>query len=199
MTTILNSAETAYYASLSNASGKGSNWLADTETAIKNQSQQGGLLGMLSTAAANDGSLKSFISNSTTTANAFAAIAQTSVTSATSLAVQMAAQNQKAAAAKKLQAAQTAQQQAQQAVKPTNTLEPIIFLPDGSTIDTNSNIMTMADGTQYDVTTGAKYVDPADIIQMANGAYLNTKTNILTMPDGSQIDTVTGLKVSVTA
>ena len=59
--------------------------------------------------------------------------------------------------------------------------------------------MTMPDGTQYDTTTGAKYVDPASIIQMANGAYLNTKTNILTMADGTQIDTVTGLKVSATA
>ncbi len=49
------------------------------------------------------------------------------------------------------------------------------------------------------MTTGAKYVDPADVIQMANGAYLNTKTNILTLGDGTQIDTVTGLKVSTTA
>ena len=57
----------------------------------------------------------------------------------------------------------------------------------------------MPDGTQYDTTTGAKYVDPASIIQMGNGAYLNTKTNILTMSDGTQIDTVTGLKVSPTA
>ena len=81
-------------------------------------------------------------------------------------------------------------------VQPKNVLDPFIYFPDGSTIDTNSNIMTMPDGTQYDTTTGAKYVDPASIIQMANGAYLNTKTNILTMPDGTQIDTVTGLKVS---
>ena len=58
--------------------------------------------------------------------------------------------------------------------------------------------MTMPNGTQYDTTTGAKYVDSASIIQMANGAYLNTKSNTLTMPDGTQIDTMTGLKVSVT-
>ena len=61
-----------------------------------------------------------------------------------------------------------------------------------------SGYMTRPDGTQYDTTTGAKYVDTSSIVQMANGAYLNTKTNILNMPDGSQIDTVTGLKVSVT-
>ncbi len=80
-----------------------------------------------------------------------------------------------------------------------NVLDPVIYLGDGSTIDTANNIMTMANGTQYDTVTGAKYVDPASIIQMANGAYLNTQSNILTMPDGTQIDTVTGLKVSVTA
>jgi hypothetical protein len=59
--------------------------------------------------------------------------------------------------------------------------------------------MTRPDGTQYDTTTGAKYVDPTFIIQMANGAYLDTKNNILTLGDGTQIDTVTGLKVSTTA
>ena len=54
----------------------------------------------------------------------------------------------------------------------------------------------MSDGTQFDTTTGAKYVDPSTIIQMANGAYLDTTKNILTMSDGTQIDMVTGLKVS---
>ena len=47
--------------------------------------------------------------------------------------------------------------------------------------------MTMSDGTQYDITTGAKYVDPSMIIQMANGSYLDTKNNVLTMADGSRI------------
>jgi hypothetical protein len=82
---------------------------------------------------------------------------------------------------------------------PAKNVNPFVYLPDGSTIDTVSNIMTRSDGTQYDITTGAKFIDPADVIQMANGAYLNTKTNILTMSDGTQIDTVTGLKVSTTA
>ena len=84
-------------------------------------------------------------------------------------------------------------------MQPKNVLDPTIFLSNGATIDTNSNIMTMADGTQYDTTTGAKYVDPASIIQMANGAYLDTKNNILTLADGTKIDTVTGLKISTTA
>jgi hypothetical protein len=59
--------------------------------------------------------------------------------------------------------------------------------------------MTRANGMQFDITTGAKYVDPASIIQMANGAYLDTKNNILTQSDGTQIDIYTGLKISVTA
>ncbi len=112
---------------------------------------------------------------------------------------QIAATNLQQANAKKLQDALDQLAAQQQMVQPKNMLDPFIYFPDGSTIDTNNNILTMPDGTQYDTTTGAKYVDPASIIQMANGAYLNTKTNILTMSDGTQIDTVTGLKVSVTA
>ena len=78
-------------------------------------------------------------------------------------------------------------------------MNPYVFLPGGATIDTNNNIMTMPDGTKYDTLTGAKYVDPASIIQLANGAYLDTQNNILTMPDGTQVDTVTGLTISTTA
>jgi hypothetical protein len=175
----------------------GSNWLADTYTAIQNSNHAGGLLGMLSTAAAgNDGSLKSFLRNSNTAANAFATISQSSVTNASALIAQMAAQNQQKADDKKMQEAFAALAAAQKMVPKKNVLDPIIYFPDGSTIDTVSNIMTRVDGTQYDTTTGAIYVDPASIIQMANGAYLNTKTNILTMTDGTRIDTVTGLKVA---
>jgi hypothetical protein len=175
----------------------GSNWLADTMTAIKNSNNAGGLLGMLSAAAAgNDGSVNTFLNNSAATANAFATISQSSVTNASALFAQMAAQNLQTQNAQKLQDAMNALATTQQMVQPKNTLDPVIYFADGSTIDTNSNIMTRADGTQYDVTTGAKYVDPASIVQMANGAYLDTKNNILTMSDGTKIDTVTGLKVS---
>jgi hypothetical protein len=59
--------------------------------------------------------------------------------------------------------------------------------------------MTMSDGTQYDITTGAKYVDPSSVIQMANGSYLDTKNNILTMADGTRMDSVTGIILSTTA
>ena len=87
----------------------------------------------------------------------------------------------------------------QHMVKAKNVLDAFIYFSDGTTIDTNANIMTRPDGTQYDTVTGARYVDPASIIQMANGSYLDTKNNILTMPDGTQVDTVTGLKISKTA
>lgn len=178
----------------------GSNWLADTMTAIKNSNNAGGLMGMLSAAASgNDGSINTFLRNSNTTAAAFATISQTSTTNASALIAQLAAQNLQKANAKILQDAFAGLAATQKMVQPKNTLDPIIYFADGSTIDTNSNIMTRADGTQYDTTTGALYVDPASIIQMANGAYLNTKTNILTMSDGTRIDTVTGLIVSTTA
>jgi len=84
-------------------------------------------------------------------------------------------------------------------VQSKNVLDPFIYFDDGSTIDTNSNILTMKDGTQIDITTGLKVVDTSSTMQLANGAYLDTKNNILTLPDGTQIDTVTGLKISVTA
>ena len=194
---MINSADTAYYTSIAGSVSSSSNWLASTETAIQNSQNQGGLLGMLS--AATDGSVSSFLSNSATSANAFATISQTSVSSASTFYAQIAAQNVKTQQQKKLQDAMDSLQAQQQMVPVQSTLDPFIYFPDGSNIDTTNNILTMSDGTQYDTTTGAKYVDPSSIIQMANGAYLDTKNNIMTMPDGSQIDTVTGLTVSKTA
>jgi hypothetical protein len=174
------------------------NWVADAQTAIINQANEGGLLGMLDNAG-GDGSIDSFLGSSINTANSFALISQNSVTSASSLFAQIAAQNAQNAAQKKLQDFMDAQAAAQQMVQPKNMLDPVIYFSDGSTIDTNNNILTMADGTQIDTTTGTKVINSASIMQLANGAYLDTKNNIMTMPDGTQIDTVTGLKISVTA
>jgi hypothetical protein len=176
----------------------GSNWLADTYTAIQNANNAGGLLGMLRDSG-GDGSVDTFLGLSSTNANNFALISQNSVVNASSLVAQMASQNLEKENAKKLQDVMNSLAATQKMVQPKNTLDPVIYFADGSTIDTNSNIMTMANGTQYDTTTGAKYVDPVSIIQMANGAYLDTKNNILTMSDGTRIDTVTGLIVSTTA
>ena len=170
------------------------NWVADAMTAIQNQQNQGGLLGMLQNAG-GDGSINSFLNASSNLAGNIATISQTSVTNAGALIGQIASSNIQKANAKKLQESldQLAAQQNMVAAK--NVLDPFIYFPNGSTIDTANNILTMPDGTQYDTTTGAKYVDPKSIIQMADGAYLNTSTNILTLPDGTRIDTVTGLKV----
>ena len=174
------------------------NWVADAQTAIANQANEGGLLGMLDNAG-GDGSINSFLGSTVNTANSFALISQNSVTNASSLYAQIASQNAQNAAQKKLQDAIDAATAAQQMVQPKNMLDPFIYLSDGSSIDTNNNILTRSDGTQIDITTGSKIIDSASIMQLANGAYLDTKNNIMTMPDGTQIDTVTGLKISVTA
>jgi hypothetical protein len=176
-----------------------SDWLADTYTAIQNSKTSGGLLGMLDNARGNDGSLKSFVQSSVSAANAFALISQNTVSGAGSLYAQMASQRQKEADAKKLQEAFEALSASKQMVHPENKLDPFIYFDDGSSIDTNNNILTLKDGTQIDITTGLKVIDTSSIMQLANGAYLDTKNNILTLPDGTQIDTVTGLKISVTA
>jgi hypothetical protein len=176
------------------------NWLQDTMNNIKNSETQGGLLGMLSNAAAgnNDGSTSSFLTNSISAANGLATIAQSTVTSYSSLIAQMASARQQKAQAQKLDDAMKSLQDTQNMVAKKNVLDSFIYMPDGSYIDTANSIMTMLDGTQYDVTTGAKYVDPSMIIQMANGSYLDTKNNILTMADGSRIDSVTGIRLSTT-
>jgi len=149
--------------------------------------------------AGGDGSVDSFLNQSSTISNQLALISQNNVGSTGSFIAQIAAQTSQERNDKKAQEAIDALTASQQAVQPKNVLDPTIFLPNGTTIDTSSNIMTMPDGTQYDTTTGAKYVDPASIIQLANGAYLDTKNNILTLADGTKIDTVTGLKISTEA
>ena len=184
-------------AGASGSSAPTSNWLADTMTAIQNSANPAGILGALSNMG--DGSLNSFLGQSSAAANNLATIAQTNVSNASAYYAQLASQNQQAQQQAQLQKVAAQLNREQSAVLPKNVLDPVIYLPDGTTIDTTSNIMTRPDGTQYDVTTGAKYVDPSDLIQMANGSYLNTSTNILTMSDGTEIDTVTGLKVSTTA
>jgi hypothetical protein len=79
---------------------------------------------------------------------------------------------------------------------PPTTLDSFIYFEDGSTIDTQNNIWTKADGSQIDTITGQAYHEPGSLVQMANGAYLDTKNNILTMPDGTKIDTITGLNIT---
>jgi len=192
------SASSINQASLFLSADSASSWLNGALNSIQNQNNAGGLLGMLQNSG-GDGSISSFLGSSTTTANQFALISQNSVTNTSSLVAQIAAQNAQQTNSQKLQDSIDALSATQRMVQPTNVLDPTIFFADGSTLDTNSNILTMSDGTQIDTTTGAKVIDTSSMIQMANGAYLDTANNILTMPDGTEIDTVTGLKISVTA
>jgi hypothetical protein len=175
------------------------NWIADTMTSIQNSKNSAGILGALQDAGSNDGSLSSFIGISSSFANDFATISQSNVTNASSFYAQIASQNLQNKSAEVLQKTMKVLTQSQHMVKSKNVLDSVIYFSDGTTIDTNANIMTRPDGTQYDITTGALYVDPASIIQMANGSYLDTKNNILTLADGTQVDTVTGLTISKTA
>jgi hypothetical protein len=195
MTSVISASSTTDYSSLFAASAT-PNWLNDTMVAIQNSATTGGILGALG--SASDGSVSSFLGQISTSANNFALISQNSVTNASAFYAQIASQNLQQRQQDKLQQSLNDLNQSQNQVQAEN-INPFVFLPDGSTIDTETNIMTSSDGTQYDITTGAKYIDPSSVIQMANGAYLNTKTNILTLGDGTQIDTVTGLKVSTTA
>jgi hypothetical protein len=184
------------------ATGAGAtDWVADTMANIKASEQQGGLLGMLSDAASNSGDsiTTKFLKSSVNTANMFATISQGSTTSYSALLAKQVQARQQADQKKQLADALQALQDTQSMVQAKNVLDPFIYFPDGSTVDTDNNIMTMANGDQFDITTGAKYVDPTMIIQMANGSYLDTKNNILTMADGTRIDSVTGIRLSVTA
>jgi hypothetical protein len=191
------SMSTVVGASASSLFSGGSNWIADTLTAIQNSSTSGGIMGALQNVG--DGSINSFLGQTSQGATNLALIAQNSVTSASSFYAQIASANQQAEQQQQLVKALTDLQNQQQMVSAHSTLDPYIYFRDGTTIDTVNNIMTKPDGTQYDTVTGAKYLDPSTIIQMANGSYLNTKTNILTLSDGTQIDNVTHQKVSTTA
>jgi len=125
---------------------------------------------------------------------------QSSVQDQGQLYAQMAvAQGQKAAQERAAERAALLNPPEQQNFTPPETLDPVIYYDDGSSLNTTSNVMTLSSGSQVDVTTGLPYVDPSSLIYLANGAYLNTATDILTEADGTKIDSVTGLKVSTTA
>ena len=183
-------------APVSAASATSSNWLKEAHEAIAASESPGGLLGTLQDARRDPGSLKTFLARSQNAANGLALISQNTLNSAGALAIQMAdaaaqkRQDELATRAQKLNPPATNS-------TPPAGLDPVIYFEDGGSIDTTSNIMTLANGKQIDTTTGLEYHDPGSIISMANGAYLDTKNNILTTADGTRIDTVTGLVITV--
>ena len=179
------------------ASATGTNWLKEAQQAIADAASPGGLLGSLQDAtAANPGSIKTFLAKSQNNMYAFAQISQSSQSAAGALAAQMSdAANQKLRS-ERVALAQKMNPQQTNYNAPTE-LDPVIYFEEGGSFDTSSNILTMADGKQFDTTTGLPNHDPNTIIRMANGAYLDTKNNILTMSDGTQMDTITGLRITV--
>jgi hypothetical protein len=146
------------------------------------------------------GSVASFLVQSQNEANAMASIMQSAVQNEGQLYAQIAqTEGQQAAQERQAQENALLHPPAQTNFTPDAQLDPTIYFPDGSSIDTTSNIMTLANGNQIDTTTGLPYVDSSSLIQLANGAYLDTKNNILHESNGAQIDATTGLAVSTTA
>jgi len=185
--------------SINIASSTAKNWLDEVATAIQASQNPDGLMGMLQNAA-NDGqigSTRSFLIRSQNSANAFANIAQSSVQAAGQFYAQLAVANgQKAAADRQAQEAALLNPPAQTNFTPPLQLAPVVYNSDGSSLDTTSNILTLSNGSQIDITTGLPYVDPNSIVQMANGAYLDTTKNILHESDGTQVDATTGIKIT---
>ncbi len=178
------------------SSDSSANWLASATVALQNQ-RDGGLISMLSGAAKNKpGSIGSFLASTRSNASDLMNITAFATTSATQLAIQQGDAVTQARQQAELDKALKDLQNTQNNVVAKNTLDPVIYFDDGSTIDTNANIYTRPDGSQYDTVTGAPYVDPASLVQLANGAYLNTKTNVMTLGDGTAIDMITGLNVN---
>jgi hypothetical protein len=146
------------------------------------------------------GSVASFLAQSQATANNLASIMQSSVQNEDQLYDQIAQNEGQQAAQQRLdQENALLNPPAQTNYTPPATLDPIEYYDDGSSLDTTSNILTMPNGAQIDVTTGLSYVDPSSLVSLANGAYLNTATNMITESDGTQIDATTGIAVSTTA
>lgn len=182
-------------AAVNAASSTAPNWLKEAQESVAASASPGGMLGALQDARANPGSIKNFLAKSQNNMYSLAMIAQNSQSSSAALTSQMAA-----AAAQKRYKEQVDLQAKLNPVhsnfNPPTTLDPVIYFADGSSIDTESLILTKSNGDQVDTTTGQAYFDPKTIVSMANGSYLNTKTNVLTMADGSRIDTVTGLAIT---
>jgi hypothetical protein len=182
-------------APLNIASATGVNWLKESQEAAAAAEDPGGLMGMLQDSK-YPASIKNFLTKSQKTAANFALITQGTQQAAATLTLQM----NDAAQAKRMEErlAQAQRFNAQQTnYNPPTELDPFIYFEDGSNIDTTTNIMTMVNGTQIDITTGHEVVDLSSIINLANGAYIDTKKNIMTLSNGTKIDTITGLQITV--
>ena len=181
--------------SINIASSTASNWLKEAQESLA--TNPGGLLGTLQSAAkGGDGSIKTFMANSQSSANGLALISSSTSQAVFNMALQQAAAASQKRADDRLRA-QLALNAQPTNYTPPHGLDPVVYFDDGATLDTVNNIFTNAAGKQIDTVTGQPYIEPGSLIQMANGAYLDTKNNILTLNDGTKIDTVTGLVITV--
>lgn len=159
---------------------------------IQQSTRPDGMLGALQ-GSKNPGSLSGFLRNSQSNVEALLAVIQNNTDTRASLTIKIAA----AVYQQQLKERMALEQKlAETEFTPRQLLDAVIYFKGGSTLDTVNNILTLADGTQVDTTTGAPVVDPTAIINLPNGGYLDTKNNILTLSDGTRIDIITGLVVS---
>ncbi len=170
-------------------------WISTVWDAGKSATESTGMMGALQSASSKTnapGSLASFFASQQSNALTLSSISQTSVTSVTALAIQM------ADAALQKRVSERAAEAAKHNV-PMIPAEPLgerfMYFENGSSLDTEQNILTLSTGKKINTLTGADWVDPASIINFANGSYLDTANNILTMANGTKINTITGLTV----
>ena len=181
------------------ASATGTNWLKEAQQSIADSASPGGLLGALQDAtAANKGSIRAFLAKSQNNTNAFAQISQSSQSAAGALAAQMSA-----AANQKLQAERIALAQKMNPLQtnynpPGPDLDPVIYFEDGGSIDTSSNIMTMA-RRQADRHHHGPGVSRAGLDHQSwpTAPISTPRTTSSRSADGTKIDTVTGLTITV--
>ena len=171
-------------------------WISSVWGSGASVSQGSGMMGALQGAGKHAlGSSKAYLANNAVAANALATITSGGTTDLTTLAMQAG----DLAKQKRMEERAAFLEKFRSPPPPPVKLDPFIYFDDGSTLDTVNNVLTMVNGKKINSVTGADWVDPASIINLANGSYIDTMNNIMYMPDGSKIDTVTGLTISVTA
>ena len=163
------------------------NWFADAYTAMPNSKTSGGLWACSTTPAAS-GSLKSFVQSSTSAANTFALISQNTVSTPAASMPKLLRKGRTRPNRKKLQEALDAMSASKQMVQPENKLDPFIYFDDGSSIDTNNNILTTKDGKRIDITTGLEVIDTSSIMRSPTALLSIPRTTSSHCPTAREID-----------
>jgi hypothetical protein len=174
-------------------------WISSIWDAGTAATESTGMMGALQGASSRKyapGSLKGYLAGTANNSAALASIAQSSITNVTALKIQAG----DLAMQKRIQDRLAEDSKHNVPMIPAAPLgDSTIYFENGSVLDTVKNVLTLANGKKIDAITGADWVDPASIVNLANGSYLDTANNILTLADGTRIDTITGQIVSTTA